>query len=279
MLVFLNGDYVPHDEAKVSVDDRGFLFADGVYEVIRIYRGRPYELEEHLDRLERGLATLQIELRSTDAIEQAARRLMEQNDVSGPGIIYIQVTRGSAPRTHAFPPAGTQPTVYIAARPYSPYPDGLWEEGVDAITLPDTRWARCDIKSTSLLPNVLANEAAHAEDAFEAILVRDGAITEGSHSNVWGIRDGRLLTYPASNYILAGITRTTVFRLAADLGLDAAEEVIHLDELYDLDEVFLSGTTTEIMPVVRVDGQDILDGEPGPVTRKLIRAFNDALPR
>lgn len=279
MLVFLNGDYVPHDEAKVSVDDRGFLFADGVYEVIRIYRGRPYELEEHLDRLERGLATLQIELRSTDAIEQAARRLMEQNDVSGPGIIYIQVTRGSAPRTHAFPPAGTQPTVYIAARPYSPYPDGLWEEGVDAITLPDTRWARCDIKSTSLLPNVLANEAAHAEDAFEAILVRDGAITEGSHSNVWGIRDGRLLTYPASNYILAGITRTTVFRLAADLGLDAAEEVIHLDELYDLDEVFLSGTTTEIMPVVRVDGREILDGEPGPVTRKLIRAFNDGLPR
>lgn len=279
MLVYLDGDYVPHEDARVSVDDRGFLFADGVYEVIRVYAGRAYELEEHLDRLERGLAMLRIQHRDTGAIEHAIPRLMEQNQVTGPGLIYIQVTRGSAPRTHAFPPAGTRPTVYVAARPYSPYAASLWEDGVDAITLPDTRWARCDLKSISLLPNVLANEAAHAADTFEAILVRDGVITEGSHSNVWGVRDGRLLTYPVSNYILAGITRATVFRLAAELGLEATEEVIHLDELHDLDELFLSGTTTEIMPVVRVDGRKVLDGEPGPITRKLIRAFNGGLPR
>jgi len=279
VLVYLNGDYVHKDDARVSVDDRGFLFADGVYEVVRVYGGRAYELDEHLDRLERGLAMLKIEHRETTGIEPAIRRLMEQNKVTGPGVIYVQVTRGSAPRTHAFPPAGTRPTVYVAARPYTPYPSDFWEDGVDAITMPDMRWARCDIKSTSLLPNVLANEAAHASDTFEAILVRDGAITEGSHSNVWGVRDGRLLTYPASNYILPGITRATVFRAAAELGLEAVEEVIHLDDLYDLDEVFLSGTTTEIMPVVRVDGREILDGEPGPITRKLIRAFNDGLPR
>ncbi len=279
MLVYLNGEYVPKEEARVSVNDRGFLFADGVYEVIRVYGGRTHELEEHLDRLDRGLRTLRIEHRDTHSIEKAAQVLMERNQVTGPGVLYIQVTRGAAPRTHAFPPAGTRPTVYVAARPYEPYPLRFWEDGVHAITLPDTRWARCDIKSISLLPNVLANEAAHASNVFEALLVRDGAITEGSHSNVWGVRDNRLITYPASNYILPGITRSAVFRLAADLGIEAAEGVIQLDELLDLDEVFLSGTTTEIMPVVRVDGRDIVDGEPGPVTRKLIRSFNDSLPR
>jgi D-alanine transaminase len=279
MLVYLDGEYVPADEARVSVNDRGFLFADGVYEVVRIYRGQPYELDPHLHRLRHGLAALRIDCRDMGAIERAVHHLMEQNGVDGAGVIYIQVTRGAAPRTHKFPPAGTPPTVYVAVRPYTPYPPHLQDDGVAAITLPDTRWARCDIKSTSLLPNVLANEAAHAADVFEAILVRDGAVTEGSHSNVWGVRDGRLLTYPASNYILAGVTRARVFELAADLGLETADEVIHLDQLHDLDEVFLTGTTTEIMPVVRVDGRAIVDGEPGPLTRKLIRAFNDGLPR
>lgn len=279
MLVYLNGEYVPADEARVSVDDRGFLFADGVYEVIRTYAGRPHELEEHLQRLRHGLRTLRIHDGDMGAIERAARRLLKENAAQGPGSIYIQVTRGAAPRTHRFPPAGTAPTVYVAARPYTPYSARLWEDGVAAITLPDTRWARCDIKSISLLPNVLANEAAHAANVFEAILIRDGAITEGSHSNVWGVRDGRLLTYPASNYILPGLTRARVFRLAAGLEIDAAEEVIHLHDLHDLDELFLTGTTTEVMPVVEVDGRTIVDGEPGPITRKLIRAFNEILPR
>jgi D-alanine transaminase len=279
MLVYLDGEYVPAEEARVSVNDRGFLFADGVYEVVRIYRGQTYELDPHLHRLRHGLAALRIDCRDLGAIERAVHHLMAQNAVDGAGVIYIQVTRGAAPRTHKFPPAGTPPTVYVAVRPYTPYPARLQDDGVAAITLPDTRWARCDIKSTSLLPNVLANEAAHAADVFEAILVRDGAVTEGSHSNVWGVRGGRLLTYPTSNYILAGLTRARVFQLAADLGLETAEEVIHLDQLYELDEVFLTGTTTEIMPVVQVDGRAIVDGEPGPITRKLIRAFNDGLPR
>jgi D-alanine transaminase len=279
VLVYLNGEYVPQDEAMVPVDDRGFLFADGVYEVIRVYAGQPYEMEEHLARMLRGLRALHMEYRDMDAIERAARRLMAENRVHGAGAIYIQVTRGSAPRKHRFPPGGTPATVYVAAKEYSPYPARFWEDGVEAITVPDIRWARCDIKSISLLPNVMANEAAHAVGAFEAILVRDGVITEGSHSNVWGVRDGRLVTYPASNYILAGMTRARVFALAQELGLRAAEDVIHSHEIRELDELFLTGTTTEIMPVIRVDGRDIVDGEPGPITRKLIRAFNDGLPR
>jgi D-alanine transaminase len=278
VLVYLNGEYVPLEEARVPVDDRGFLFADGVYEVIRVYAGHPYEMDDHLARMVLGLRALRIPYRDMAAIEAAARRLLDENRIRDAGAIYIQVTRGSAPRKHAFPPAGTPPTVYVAAREYKPHPARFWEDGVEAIVVPDIRWARCDIKSISLLPNVMANEAAHEAGTFEAILVRDGAITEGSHSNVWGVREGRLLTYPACHYILAGMTRAKVFGLADQLGLDAAEEVIHVDQIHDLDELFLTGTTTEIMPVVRVDGRDIVDGEPGPVTRKLIRAFNDGLP-
>jgi D-alanine transaminase len=279
VLVYLNGEYVPMEEARVSVDDRGFLFADGVYEVVRIYAGRPYELEEHLARLLRGLTALDMDYRDTGALERIARRLVQENDVSGAGYIYVQVTRGSAPRKHAFPPTGTPPTVYVAARPYTPHPDSFFDDGVQVITVPDTRWSRCDIKSISLLPNILANQAAKAAGAFEAVLVRDGVVTEGSHSNVWGVRDGRLVTYPASNYILAGMTRATVFRLAADLGIEAAEGTILAEELPDLDEVFLTGTTTEVMPVVAVDGREIVDGEPGPITRRLVRAFTELVSR
>jgi D-alanine transaminase len=279
VLVYLNGQYLPLEEARVSVEDRGFLFADGVYEVIRVYGGRPYELKEHLERLLRGITALDMEYRDIAALDRIARRLMDENRVSADGAIYIQVTRGAAPREHAFPPQGTPPTVYVSAKPYTPHPATVWEDGVDAITAPDVRWARCDIKSVSLLPNIMANQAAKAAGAFEAVLARDGAITEGSHSNVWGVRDGRLITYPASNYILAGMTRATVFRLARQLGLEAVEGVIQASEIYDLDEVFLTGTTTEVMPVVRIDGREIVDGEPGPITRRLIHAFTASLPR
>lgn len=278
MLVYLNGDYVPLEEAKVSVEDRGFLFADGVYEVVRVYGGEPYLMGPHLERMVRGLRALHIDYREPEEVERASRRLLEENGVDGDGAIYVQVTRGSAPRKHAFPPQGTRPTVYVAAKEYGSHPASYWEDGVDAITIPDNRWARCDIKSVALLPNVLANQAAHAAGAFEALFVKDGVVLEGSHSNLWGVRDGCLVTYPASNYILAGITRARVFQLAQELGLPVEEGMIYAEELFDMDELFLSGTTTEIMPVVRVDGRDVVDGEPGPVTRKLLRAFRAALP-
>lgn len=273
VLVYLNGEYIPHDEARVSVDDRGFLFADGVYEVIRIYEGRPHRADDHIARMGRGLAALQIGYRDMDAVRSAMDRLIDENDVDGDGTVYIQVSRGSAPRKHAFPAGDTPPTVYVAAQPYAGHPDAYWDEGISAITVPDNRWARCDVKSIALLPNVLANQAAHAADAFEALFVKDGVVIEGSHSNLWGVSDGRLITYPSSNYILSGITRQEVFEIADELGLDAEEGMIYQEQLFDMDELFLSGTTTEVMPVVRVDGREIGDGAPGPLTRKLIDAY------
>ena len=278
MLVYLNGEFVPHDQAMVPVDDRGFLFADGVYEVARIYGGRPYLMERHLARMAEGLRALRIRMAGLQEIERAAARLIQENGVTGDGTVYIQVTRGAAPRKHAFPPDDTEPTVYVAAKPYRNHPSDWFEEGVEAITYPDTRWARCDIKSIALLPNVLANEAAHAAGAFEALFIRDGVIIEGSHSNLWGVREGRLVTYPKSNYILAGITRDRIFELAGELGIPAEEGMIYQDELPEFDELFLSGTTTEVMPIVRVDGEEVVDGEPGPITIRLLEAYRAALP-
>lgn len=278
MLVYLNGRYIPAAEATIPVDDRGFLFADGVYEVARIYGGKPYLMEAHLQRLAEGLEALRIELKDPAGIGAAAERLIQENGVDGDGTIYIQVTRGAAPRKHAFPAAGTEPTVYVAAKPYTNHPASWFEDGVEAITFPDTRWSRCDIKSIALLPNVLANQAAHAAGAFEALFVRDGVVIEGSHSNLWGVRRGRLITYPASNYILAGITRSHVFELADELDIPAEEGMIYQEDLFDYDELFLSGTTTEIMPIVRVDGREIVDGEPGPLTQKLLAAYREQLP-
>lgn len=273
MLVYLNGDFVPHSEARVSVDDRGFLFADGVYEVIRVYGGRTHRMADHMARMGRGLDALKIRYRDLDEVVEAAERLLDENGVDGDGTIYVQISRGAAPRQHAFPGKDCQPTVYVAAQKYGGHPEDYWLDGVEAITVPDNRWARCDIKSIALLPNVLANQAAHAEGAFEALFVKDGVVLEGSHSNLWAVRRDQLITYPSSNYILPGITRAEVFELAADLGLEAVEGMLYWEDLFTVDELFLSGTTTEIMPVVRVDGRDILDGEPGPITRKLLDAF------
>ena len=268
-IVFLNGDYVPASEAKVSVDDRGYLFADGAYEVIRVYEGRPFRMDAHLDRLAHGLDDLRIELSSLDELDGIADRLLDENGLrTGDAKIYIQVTRGCAPRAHAFP-VNCEPSVFVAASPLKPHPAHFFSDGVAAITLSDTRWARCYIKSISLLPNVLANQRAKEADAFEALFVRDGVVLEGSHSNLWAVYDETLVTYPACNYILAGITRDEVFDIADAAGIAAGEGLIPEDRLLDADELFLSGTTTEIMPIVRVDGVDVADGKVGPMTRRL----------
>lgn len=273
MLVYLNGEFVPHTEARISVDDRGFLFADGVYEVVRVYGGRPFLLPEHLCRMAGGIQALEIPFDAFGELRDVAFRLIEENEIEGEANIYMQVTRGAAPRKHAFPPADTPPTVYAAVRPSRPHPESYYEEGVDAIATPDTRWARCDIKSISLLPNVLANQKAQAAGAFEALFVRDGIVLEGSHSNVMAVVDGTLVTYPKCNYILAGITRDRVLALAATMGIPVREGHIPVDRLHDVDELFLTGTTTEVMPLARVDGRAIGTGKPGPVTRRLMEAY------
>jgi len=273
VVVYLNGSYVPAEQAVVSVDDRGFLFADGIYEVIRVYRGRPFRLEEHLRRLADGVAALRIPFRDPAGLAGIADRLLEENGLrDGDAVLYIQVTRGAAPRAHAFPPADVPPTVFVSARPFTPYPAEHYER---AVTVPDTRWSRCDIKSVSLLPNVLANQRAKEAGAFEALFVRDGIVIEGSHSNLFGVFGGTLVTYPACNYILAGITRACVLELAAELGIPAREGPIPFETLWEADELFLSGTTTELMPVVEVDGRAIGGGRPGPVARRLQSAFRE----
>lgn len=273
MQVYLNGDFMPAAEARISVNDRGFLFADGVYEVIRIYAGGPYLMPEHLDRLAAGLRALNIRFDDVAGLGSVAERLLADNGLDDDATIYIQVTRGAAPRKHAFPAADTPPTVYIATTPFARQPDAYFTRGVDAITVPDDRWARCDIKSVSLLPNVLANQKAKQAGAFEALFVRDGVVLEGSHSNLVGVLDGAVVTYPKCNYILPGITRDRVLRLAADLDIPVREGPIYMDRLFEADELFLSGTTTEVMPITRVDGRPIGDGSPGPVTRRLREAY------
>lgn len=273
MRVYLNGQVVDAADARVPVDDRGFLFADGVYEVVRLYGGKPFLMAPHMDRLRRGLGALQIADAVVDEIPEIAERLAVENGVTGDGTIYLQITRGVAARTHAFPTTAVQPTLYLVAKPFQGYPDEYMERGVACITVPDTRWARCDIKSIALLPNVLANQAAHAAGAFEALFVRDGVVAEGSHANLFGVFDGALVTYPQSNYILPGITRQLVLDLAAELGIPAHERPIYWEEFWRADELFLSGTTTEVMPIATVDGRPVAGGARGPVVQRLQEAY------
>lgn len=278
MLVYLNGRYIPAQEALVPVDDRGFLFADGVYEVVLCNDGRPFLFDEHMRRMAQGLSALRIRFDELDALRDVAQRLLEENRLEdGLATIYVQVTRGVAPRKHAFPPDGTPPTVYVAARPFQRHPNEFFSNGVEAITVPDTRWSRCDIKSIALLPNVLANQQAKEAGAFEALLVRDGIVLEGSHSNLLGVFDGTLVTYPVCNYILPGITRARLLALARELGIPTMEAPIHLQDLARADEMFLAGTTTEVMPLVRIDGRQIGAGKPGPITRRLLEAYREEI--
>jgi D-alanine transaminase len=274
MLVYLNGEYVDHASAQVSVDDRGFLFADGVYEVARVYDGHAFMMNEHMERMRHGLSELRIQAPEIDNIPGIAERLLDDNKLRhGDATIYIQVTRGAAPRAHAFPPAETPATVYVIAKPFKQHPAAYFEEGVATVTVPDTRWSRCDIKSIALLPNVLANQQAKDNGAFEALFVRDGVVIEGSHSNLFGVVDGKLITYNMCGYILGGITRKLIMDRAPEVGVEATEAPIYLRELEHVEELFLSGTTTEVMPISKVDNKLVGDGKPGPITRKLQEAF------
>ena len=274
MIVYLDASFIDHAEARVPVDDRGFLFADGLYEVIRVYAGRPFLAEPHIDRLHRGLAAIRIDPGAAEGLLTIAERLLAENAlVDADAIVYIQITRGAAPRKHAFPEPGTRPTVYVMTKRFTRPADASFTDGVGAITVPDTRWGRCDIKSIALLPNVLANQQAKEAGAFEALFVRDGVLIEGSHSNLAGVIDGELVTYPECNYILGGITRRFVLDLAREIGIPVREAPIFVDRIEDVDELFLTGTTTEIMPITRLDGRPVGDGRPGDIARRLQQAY------
>jgi len=274
MLVYLDGAVLPLAQARISPEDRAFLFADGIYEAVLARGGRLLFWDEHERRLRAGLAALQIDLPDPAALRGVAEELLRRNQpLGGDALIYLQVSRGAAPRLHAFPSPPVPPTVYMTARAWPGHPPVLVAGGATALTVADTRWARCDVKSTSLLANVLAQQQAKEAGAHEAIFVRDGIALEGSHSNLFAVRGGEVSTYPACNYILDGITRVAVLALAAAMGIPTRLGAIPLAELYAADEVFLTGTTTEVLPVVAVDGRRIGDGLPGPITGKLREAY------
>jgi D-alanine transaminase len=269
-IVYLNGQFLPREEAKLSVDDRGFFFGDGVYEVTRVVRGQLFEWERHAKRLARGLRELRIDAGlDMDTIRSLQERLIRENElVEGQGTIYLQITRGAAPRTHHFPPKGTPATVFLSASPFAP-PSELRSRGVSAMTYPDYRWSRCDLKTVNLLPAVMAKQFAADNDAFESIFVRDAAYTEGSHTNVFFVLGGEVRTYPNSNYVLPGVTRDVVVELAHASGIPVSETPVFRHETGQLEECFLTGTTSDVMPVVAIDGKPVGNGRPGPITMRL----------
>lgn len=272
--IYLNGQFLPREEAKLSIDDRGFIFGDGVYEVTRVVHGELFESDRHLARLGRGLADLRLAPEeSLKDIHDISRQLIERNGITdGEGTVYLQITRGAAPRTHHFPPAGTRCTVFLSCARFT-VPNDKRATGVSVVTYPDIRWSRCDIKTVNLIPAVLAKQYATDHGVFESLFVRGSAVTEGSHTNCFAVLDGELRTYPASNYILGGVTRDVVLELARELAIPVVERPFHIHELPRLEECFLTGTTTDVMPVVEIDGKAVGSGRPGPTTMRLYEAI------
>lgn len=272
--VYLNGEFVPKEKAFVSVDDRGFLFADGIYEVTPAYRGALFRIERHLERMQRGLDALRIGFDPAVLAEVHPRLLAENGLEDEPtAIVYVQVTRGVAPRAHAFPTTPVRPTVYAFAKEFKRPARDVWEQGFLATTVTDRRWGRADLKTIGLLPNCLALQAAIEDGSTDALLVRDGIAIEGAHSNFFAVLDGVVTTHPKTNQILHGITREYVLELARDLGLPVDERPIQIEEMASADEAFFTGTTTEVRPTVRIDGRPVGEGRVGPVARRLMDAF------
>jgi D-alanine transaminase len=275
VLVYFNGDFVPKEDVRISPDDRGFLLADGVYEVLRTYAGKVFRGNDHARRLSRSLRELRMSGPSEEDLVGITEELIRCNHLEkGDARLYVQVTRGAAVRRHSFPDETVPPTVYAEASPFRPAKE-KWDDGVEIILVPDIRWARCDIKSVALLPNVLASQQATENGAEEAIFVRESVVTEGAHTSFCAVFDGELVTNPLDNHILAGVTRGVVLDLCRNLGVPFKESAIHETDLRQARELMILGTTTEIMPVVRVDSRQVGDGRPGPVTRKLQQAFRD----
>lgn len=271
--VYLNGDIVNSEDAKISVFDRGFVFGDGVYEAMVRVNGTTLFEDAHMERLNEGLAKTQINF-NPDGLSDEIFRLLEATDLlNETSLIYLQITRGTAPRKHAFP-ANIKPTVMMYAKAYDL--PGINPIHGKAVTLQDQRWLRCDIKMTSLIGNVMANDAAYSQGAYEAVLIRDGRITEGSHSNIFFVKNGVLYTHPADEFILNGITRKVTLEMCKKLGLEVKEEAIKQEDLFTMDEAFLSGTTTQIASIRQIDSHFYYTADKtGPITKQLQQAYND----
>ena len=269
--VYLNGEFVSKERATISVEDRGFIFGDGIYEVVRVIDGRIFEWGAHAARFARGLAGIRIafEAPAIDALKGVCERLVADKGLAdGEATVYMQVSRGAAPRTHHFPPSGTRPTVYASASRFV-VPRDQRESGVRAITFPDFRWLRCDLKTVNLLGAVLARQAAVEAGAYEAVLLRDGIVTEGAATNAFAVVDGVLRTHPLGNLILPGITRQVIVELMNENGITFVEKGVTQGELLRATELFVCGTTSDVNPVISLDDKPVGAGTPGPVTRRL----------
>lgn len=272
-LVYLNGDYVRLGDAKVSVLDRGFIFGDGIYDVVPAYAGKPFRMDGHLARLERSMAAIGIRCGLGRADwEGIVRQLIDRSGL-GDCMVYIQVTRGVARRDHGFP-EGVEPTVFCMVSPFKRPDATLREEGLSAIGIPDQRWLRCDIKSVSLLGNVLARQAAVEAGVDDAIQFRDGLLSEGSAANIWVVKDGTLLAPPRDNLILEGIRYGLMEELARDTGTPFVARPIAQAEVASADELLLTSATKEVLPITRYDGRPVGDGRPGPVYARLRAAYD-----
>lgn len=272
---YLNGQYLSHDEIKISPDERGFLFADGIYEVVRWYGGFFFDMESHINRLKRSLKEINISWGDADNLVSVATELIHRNELGDCcANVYIQITRGAAKRSHCFPVPPVPPTVYATANRHKTDTRN-WEKGIGVSLTPDIRWSRCDIKSIALLPNILAYQKSLDEGNQEAIFVRDGMLTEATHSNVFFVRDETVFTHPESGYILSGITRKNIIRLAEKNNIPLKEESITEDMLPYIQEAFIANTSGEITPVIKIGDLLIGDGVPGRVTVRLQNLFRD----
>ena len=271
-VAFVNGRFLPLADAVVSVEDRGFQFGDGIYEVIRTYHGRPFEVAAHLERLNRSAQALGIPQPYSN--EQWSRLIEDGIRRAGypEAKVYIQVTRGVAPRDHAYT-SDLVPTTIMTVRELHPLSRTVLSAGVSVMTTEDIRWGRCDVKSVNLLANVLARQQGKQAGVFEVVLIREDHVTEGAVSNVMMVRDQTVITAPEGPRILSGVTRAVVLRLARREGFSVQERFPSRAELYEAEEVFLTGTTVEVLGVISVDGRVIGRGQPGPVTGRLAQAF------
>ncbi|UVI33162.1 D-amino-acid transaminase [Paenibacillus spongiae] len=267
-----NGELVSEEEIQVSYNDRGYYFGDGVYEVFRIYRGQLFEKQAHMKRLYQSMHLVRIHVPWDEEALAAKLDELAADFGNGDGYLYLQITRGAAPRTHTIPDQ-IDPVMLGYCEPYAS-PISQIKQGIPAMTTEDIRWHQCNIKSLNLLPNTLARQQAKEAGAEEAIFIREGMVTEGSASNLFIVTGGVIRTHPADRLILEGITRQVIERIAEEEGIPFENTACSQDELMAADEVFLTSTTREITPVISIDNQPIGSGTPGPVTRQLQEAFN-----
>ncbi|MBY0124151.1 D-amino-acid transaminase [Bacillus sp. S/N-304-OC-R1] len=274
--VIVNGEFISRSDAKVDIEDRGYQFGDGVYEVIRVYNGKMFTGQEHLERLMESGKKIGLEIKYTvQELKAMLTELIEKNNLTL-GTIYLQISRGVAPRNHAFPSSDVAHS-FVANTKAVDRPAENMESGVKTILLEDIRWLLCDIKSLNLLGNLMAKQRAAEAGCFEAIQHRGEIVTEGSSSNVSIIKDGKVITHPANNLILNGITRQKVLQLCRKNDIPVEERAFTLEELKQADEVFLSGTTVEVMPIIEIENQKVGNGKPGSLTRKLQELFEKAI--